>query len=211
MGGWTTYSSGAVLALGLAACGGEAPECGAAECADICAQADAPAAEPAKAKSPEPKAEPAMTAFESKLIGPLMADVQAGVRPFSDDGIGLCKGATKECGAFLGRDAGELKPGEYSVQARLRVPNVGPKGTWTVRFQTQCETTASDGTVRPGKPYERTFDVIYAGEDRGYTLAPLYKVTSPGDYGAASCTWSLTAPHPDGDKIYEGSWSVPAK
>jgi hypothetical protein len=152
-----------------------------------------------------------MTAFEKQLVGPLMDDLRAGVRPFDEQGIGICKGAGKECGTYLGTDVGELPAGEYSLQARLKVPDIGEKGTWTVKLLTQCETVSDDGSVREGTPYERSYDVIYAGADKGYTLAPLYKITSPAGSKAKRCTYTITAPHPDGDKVYDGSWSVPAE
>lgn len=213
MGGKGTYIGWAALAaLGLAGCA-EPATCGPAECADVCAQAAA-APEPVAAPTPAPEA-PALpaglTAFEQELVGPLLEELRAGVRPRGDEGLGVCRGTSKDCAAFLGRSPGELPAGEYSLQARLTVPDIGPKGTWQVALRTACTTTGSDGEAREGKPYERTFDVIHAGPDRGYTLAPLYKITSPGAHGAQSCTYTLTAPHPDGDQVYEGSWSVPAE
>jgi len=198
------------LGLALGACGGQT-ECGAAECADVCARqaAPEPAAEPAPEPEPEPEA--ALSPFEDSLIGPLVDDVRAGVRPFDDEGIGICKGTTRNCGTYLGTDVGELPPGEYSVHAHLRVPNVGEKGTWKVRFETHCTTIrqTNGGERRSDRDYDKEYDVVYAGEDNGYTLAPLTRIRSPGTNGRVECTYTITAPHPDGDKVYEGSWEVP--
>jgi len=214
--GWAVA---AIVACSLAlGCGGEA-ECGAAECADICAKA-APAPEPAEAKAKgksKGKAKPGdgaaagMSPFEDSLIGPLVDDVRAGVRPFDAKGIGLCKGVGRTCDDYLGNTPGELPAGDYSIQAHLRVPNVGEKGTWKVRFETHCTTirTTSNGESRSESDYDKEYDVVFAGEDKGYTLAPLRKVTSPGKHGRQECTYTITAPHPDGDKVYEGAWSVP--
>lgn len=215
MGGVRTYIGWAAPALlALAGCG-DAVVCGAAECADVCARqaVPAPAAEApaAAAPTPAPAAGGSMTPFEQELVGPLLDALRAGVVPLGDEGLGVCQGTGKDCARFLGRSPGELPKGEYSLQARLAVPDIGPKGTWTVSLRTACTTTGSDGEAREGKPYERSFDVIHAGPDRGYTLAPLYKISSPGAHGAQQCTYTLTAPHPDGDKVYEGSWSVPAE
>ena len=208
---------GAVVAL--AACGGGSAECGAAECADICAKAaPAPAPEPARGKGNKAKGKKkgggggaGLSPFEDGLIGPLIADVRAGVRPFDDKGIGICQGTSRDCSSFLGATPGELATGEYSIQARLRVPDVGEKGTWKVRFETHCTTIRStpNGENRSEKDYDREYDVVYAGPDKGYTLAPLRKITSPGKYGREECTFTITAPHPDGDKVYEGGWQVP--
>ena len=57
-------------------------------------------------------------------------------------------------------------------------------------------------------PESRPQLVVYAGEERGYRLR-LRNLTSPRDDARQECTWTLTSPHPDGDKVYEGSWVIP--
>ncbi|HHO54444.1 MAG TPA: hypothetical protein ENK18_27130 [Deltaproteobacteria bacterium] len=174
----------------LAACGPKTVECGPAACAEICATAQDPGLAGA-------------TAFEASLLEPLLDDVRAGIQPWSEEGIGLCRGS-RTCEAYLGADAGELAPGAYVIRAELRVPDVGERGTWSVIFATEC----TSGGGEPER-YTRTYEVIAPGGDRPYRLGALRRITSPSDAGPTSCTWSLTAPHPDGDKRYQGSWSTP--
>ncbi|MBT3218244.1 MAG: hypothetical protein HN348_04080 [Proteobacteria bacterium] len=198
-----------LLATGLAACGGNAPaKCGEAECADLCAKG-------ADNQGEEPKAgggEVTLSDFEKQLLTPILDDVRAGVRPFNDEGIGICKGA-KTCDEFLGLTPGELAPGKYIVRAELTVPNVGEKGTWKVDFDTECTTVRDtpSGESSSTSNYNRSYDVRYAGVDRGYRLQPLRTIESPSRGGKRTCNYKITAPHPDGNKVYEGSWTTPGE
>jgi hypothetical protein len=70
------------------------------------------------------------------------------------------------------------------------------------------KTTAS-GETKSSSSNTRSYPVAYAGEDRGYRLLPLRSITSPSEGGAKSCVYTIKAPHPDGDKVYTGSWSTP--
>lgn len=200
----------------LLACGGAPPECGPEACASVCAAPEpAPSVPAAPAAPVEPRPTEAadgqpsqkMSPFEHQLLDELMTDVRAGIRPWDDQGIGVCAGK-KECTTFLGANAGELPKGDYLVKAELRVPAIGEKGTWKVDFHTECS------IEHPGSPpeirtYDRGYDVWYAGPERGYRLIPLRTFESPSKGGAQRCTFQLTAHHPDGDRLYEGSWSTP--
>jgi len=152
-----------------------------------------------------------LSKFEHSLVDPILEDIRHGVRPFNPSGIGLCKGVGKECSDFLGNTPGELPKGEYMVRAELRVPRVGPAGTWKITFTTECATTIQRNNTETTSTnnYTQTYDVRYTGEKRGYRLSPLKKITSPNKAGAQTCQYRLVAPHPDGDKVYEGRWSVP--
>ncbi len=187
----------------ISGCGGETPKCGAADCADICA------AKP----DPEPAAPVGLklTAYEQDLVDPLIKDVRLGVRPFNEEGIGICKGV-QNCDKYLGMVVEDLPPGKYMIRAELEVPDVGEKGTWKVDFATNCVTIkeTANGESRSDNEYNRSYDVVHNRADRGYRLQPLRTIESPSKYGRRECTWKLVAPHPDGDKVYEGSWSVPA-
>ena len=172
--------------------------CGEAECAEICAQAAAPASK-----------EEAITlsAFEAEILGPALEDLRAGIRPFDEQGLGVCrKGKGRDCGEFMGTDPGELPPGEYMLFAALAVPDVGEKGTWTVDLVVECETEGAGGST----PSDRatSYDVRYGGKARPYRLAPLFSITSPGDHPKA-CTWVMTFKGPSGEATHEGAWSVP--
>ena len=153
-----------------------------------------------------------LTRFEERLLGQQLVDVQAGVRPWGDDrSIGVCtkEEGSRSCPQALGREVGELPPGEYQLFAELRVPAIGEKGTWTVEVHTDCTITGKDGATSQ-RDYDKSYTVTYAGEERGYRLAPLVSITSPSS-GRRECTWTLTAPHPDREIVYAGSWSTPAK
>lgn len=198
----------------LVGCGGPA-DCGVKECADICAQGEAPAPDATKPDpTPAPSGSANMTSFEASLLGPVLEDVRAGVRPFGAEGIGVCKGRGKTCDEYLGTTVdAPLPEGEYMLRAELAVPDSGERGTWKVKFDLECTTTrkTEKGENSATSNQSREYDVIYAGKDRGYRLQPLWTINSPNRYGASDCKYKITAPHPDGDKVYEGSWKVPAK
>lgn len=184
----------ALASLLLAACDAKPPTT--ESCAPLCAQiAQASAA-------------PKLTAFERQLVDPVLEDIRAGVRPFGADSIGVCEGET-ECERFVGESPGELAPGHYLVQAQLHVPALG---TWKVEFATDCTTTTKTdtGETTSQRTSSRTYDVVHVGTERAYRLSPLRKLTSPMKGGTQTCEYTLTAPHPDGDKVYKGSWTLPA-
>ncbi len=200
---WMTAAVWMVVGCGT---GPAEVECGPAECAPIC-EGLAEAAPP-----PPPAPEPTgvvLADHEAELLAPLLEDVRAGVRPFDDQGVGICRGS-RECEVFLGQDAGELPPGTFMLQAELRVPRHGED--WSIEVATECETVRVTDTdeSRTTSSSSRSYDVRYAGEQRGYRLRPLRTITSPSPGGAQHCTWTLTAPHPGGDQVLTGSWSVPA-
>lgn len=188
------------LALGtLWGCGGEPT---AESCAAIC--------EGAQVKVPEGAEPVAMSAFEKGLVDPILAEVRQGVRPFDDQGIGICRGE-KSCEEYLGLDVGELPPGKYMVRANLAVPQAGPEGTWKVTFDTACTTsrTTEKGTNSSTSNYNRTYEVKATAPGKAYKLEPIRTFESPSENGARDCTYSITAHHPDGDKVFKGTWKVP--
>lgn len=198
----------------LTACGSTttvAGECGPAECADVCASREAPAAGSATgAVAAAASGGGSLTAFEKTHFDPLLEDLRAGVRPWDDKSTGICKGSGKDCTEFVGTEVTDLPPGEYMMRAELRVPK---NGAWKVRFDTECTVTkkTANGESSSTNTSSKEYDVNYLGEERGSRLSPLYKITSPNPYGAQSCKWTLTGLHPDGDQVYTGSWSVPGK
>lgn len=154
-----------------------------------------------------------VTPFERSILAPMLEDLRQGVRPVDGQAFGLCTTSTgKDCTEFLGATPGELPAGKYLVKAELAVPRAGDKGTWKATFEVKCTATAASGntTSTNTNTYSHTYDVNYAAQERGYRLMPLYGVESPSKGGARSCIFTLTAPHPDGDKVYTGSWRVPA-
>ncbi|MCB9689285.1 MAG: hypothetical protein H6735_29880 [Alphaproteobacteria bacterium] len=199
----------------LMACGTPTTaECGPEECAAVCDQNTAPAPAPAaptegKAGKQGKAGGQKMTTFEHQLLDEVLEDVRAGVRPWDDQAVGVCAGK-KECTSYLGMDAGVLAKGDYMVKAELRVPQIGEKGTWKVDFHSEC--SIDHGAAAPEvRTYDRTYDVWYGGPERGYRLMPLRTFESPSKGGAQTCKYTITAKHPDGDKVYAGSWSTPAE
>lgn len=188
-------------ALVLVAACSSAPDCpepDAAACAPHCPEAEAPAAPP----------DAGLSAFEKGLLDPVLEDIRGGVRPFDAEALGICEGQGRECGGFLGTDAGVLPKGSYMLRAELRVPK---NGEWTIDLHVTCTTTRTrnGSTSSTESDYDKSYDVSYAGEERGTRLSPIYKIESPSSSGVKDCTYEITAPHPDGDKVYKGSWSVP--
>lgn len=191
----------------LAGCGAPPVQCGVDECAEVCA---ATAPRPTAPVTPDlPPAAPTAGAREESLIAGARADVRAGVRPWDDQSIGVCLGK-RECKAFVGADAGELPPGDHLLKAELRVPTVGEKGTWKVRLDTECrvERAGAEPTV---STFARDYDVWFVGPDKAFRLLPLRAIESPSKEGRQTCTFTLTAPHPDGDRTWTGSWAVPGR
>jgi len=152
-----------------------------------------------------------ISAFEKSLLEPLLEDIRKGVRPIDDQGLGVCSTTGKDCVEFLGAAPGELPAGKYLVKAELAVPRLGDKGTWTVLFDVKCTTTTTSGstTSTSTNTFSRTFEVSHSTQERGYRLMPLASIESPSKGSARSCAYTVTTSHPDGGKVYSGSWSVP--
>lgn len=198
-----------VVVSALSACGGGVVD--EAACKDICAKSGSAGAAPTAVAGGGAASGGAMSAFESGLLASYLEDIRGGVRPFNEQGIGICQGE-KECASFLGNTAMDLPAGKYMLKGEFRVPNVGEQGTWKIRFDSDCTVTrkTASGESTTTRNSSREYDVRYAGTDRGYRIMPLRSIESPSKGGAESCTWKITAPHPDGDKVYEGAWSTPA-
>lgn len=194
----------------LVACGGGPTPPTAESCAAICAADEHAAPKDAAKDTPreDPVAKPgqdaALSPYEQGLLGPVLDDLRRGVRPFDDQSVGLCVGK-KTCDRYLGLEAKDLPPGDYVLQAVLAVPALGEG--WTIDVATDCTTTK--GEHSSSKQSSKTWELAYPGPDKGFKLVPLRQITSPGTHGAQTCTYTLTAPHPDGDKVIRGSWSVP--
>ncbi|WPB82076.1 hypothetical protein KYC5002_23550 [Archangium violaceum] len=152
-----------------------------------------------------------LTSFEQGLVGPLLSDVREGVQPYNEQSIGICKGQGRDCEEFLGASTEELPPGEYMMRAELKVPRVGEKGTWRVKFETQCTTTRKTerGETTSTNTTSKEYDVQYAGTERGSRLSPLYTIRSPDPSGEKHCNYKVTSLHPDKPSEWTGSWSVP--
>lgn len=157
-----------------------------------------------------------LTAYEAEVLGALLDDVKKGVRPYGENSIGLClKSAdpdkSHECGAPPVQNPGELAPGEYFLFGEWSVPDVGPRGTWTLKLETECITkrlNEAGEETSSRRTTNKEFQPVYTGPKRGYPTR-MRRVTSPSSHGRVECTYKITNAHGDGDKVYEGAWIVP--
>lgn len=181
-----------VLCAAFVACGGEEgpQECDDSSCSTICEEQN----------HPNPWG---LSDEERALLKPLLVDVKQGIRAWDDQSIGICRG-TNECEQFLGTEALELPEGRYMVRANLAVPEVGEPGQWKVDFSTSCK-VGDDGEPQE---FTRSYDVRFAGKNRGYQLQPLRTIVSPHPAGPVDCTWTLVAHNLDGDQAWKGRWTL---
>lgn len=177
--------------------------------------ADAPAPTPlaglAAAPEPVPAAtvpdERVLSADEFEILREDLVDLRAGVRPFSDESMGICTKADKTCGTYLGVAPETLATGDYLLWAELRAPRLGSAEGWPVSLDTTCtiETQAGSRTSEQS----RTYTVKHAGEERGFRLR-LREFSSPGKGGATRCEWTLRSVR-EGDRVVgQGVWTLPA-
>jgi hypothetical protein len=151
------------------------------------------------------------------VLAALIEDVKAGVRPYTETSLGVCPkhsdpAKKRECEVTPVRSAGELAPGEHILFSEWAVPDVGGKGVFTLNAKVDCVTTriGKDGSEQTStRSYSKDAEPVYAGKSRGWRFSPLYTMTSPNPNGRVECTYTITSPHGDGDKVYEGSWTVP--
>jgi len=145
--------------------------------------------------------------WEAALLQPSLDDLRAGVRPWDDQGFGVCMG-DRECDAFVGLHPGELDTEEHLIQAELAVPQLGEG--WQVKFEVACEVTLPSGSTKP-VDHEKIYDVTYTGPQRGYRLMPLWRIQSPHPQGSRDCQYRLTPLRPDGTEgtAIEGSYKTP--
>ncbi|MDP6931852.1 MAG: hypothetical protein QGG40_03010 [Myxococcota bacterium] len=199
------------VGLWLIGCGQPTPE----TCRDICAQASASETEATPPEGADAQA-PALTTLsvqEQELLGPLLEDVRAGIRPYGEERIGICQGTGRDCETFLGSNPEPLAEGKYMLFAELRVPDIGEAGTWVARYEKKCQVTRTSpsGETTSESSHDRDYTVRYAGTKRGYRLAPVEQITSPSKGGARSCSWKLLDTSNNDALIAEGTWSTPGE
>ena len=136
----------------------------------------------------------ALADWEQALLQPTIDDLRAGVRPWDEQGLGVCMG-DRECDAFVGLDAGDLAEGDHLIKAELAVPQLGEG--WQVKFEVACEVTLPNGSTKP-VDHEKVYDVTWTGPKRGYRLMPLWRIQSPHPQGSRDCEYRLTPLRPDG-------------
>lgn len=198
----------------LAACGGDAPApeavCTEDDCAATC---DPPLA--MHDLSPGPVdlrglPENELSDFEWSLVGERVMDLRAGVRPWAEDRIGVCRGETG-CREFLGLEAGTLQPGPHRLHAELRVPAV-PDLEWRVQFKHHClveKPLAGDATAKTHHTDAEMFTLSWPGADRPVVLSPVPDIPSPSPDGTVYCGYSYNLYNPTGVTEIEGHYVVP--
>jgi hypothetical protein len=151
---------------------------------------------------------------ELALLEPFLLDLRKGIREFSPNSIGLCKGQGKECSEFIGLDGGTLDEGKYMIRGDFQAPKLSPEEGWKVAFVVDCEIAkvTGDSTSTTSKSYSKEYKVTHVNRtEYGYRLSPLYTITSPSSRGTESCVWSITAKNLDAEKVWKGSYTIPAK
>lgn len=154
-----------------------------------------------------PPADRVLEAGEAAILAPYLADLRQGIRPYGEQGFGVCQGK-RTCEQFLGAEPPPLAPGDYLVRAELSVPELGEG--WKVRFDINCELTTTEGRTTT-QNHEKVYDVRHVRTaNMGYRLQPLWMIQSPHPNGARACTFSLTPIRPDGQEgqPWKGKYST---
>jgi len=86
--------------------------------------------------------------------------------------------------------------------ARLDVPRDQKK--WPVSLTTWCKKAGSE---KDRKERVNDTEVIAGSKELGYRFWGLSFNVPEAAAWASDCTWTLSAPHPDGDNEFVGSWS----
>ena len=156
-----------------------------------------------------PSKSTALTATEMDLISASLEDIRAGIRGFDDQSIGICKGSGKNCEQFLGQDAADLPEGNYVLYAKLLAPKIKKGKGWQVDYSKECKTIKKNknGESVTNNTYSKEYHI--GSNPKGWRLAPLATIKSPGKYGRQECSWKLTFHNVNGTEEITGSWSVP--
>jgi len=163
-------------------------------------------------RGPEkPEETQAVSAAELELLAPFLTDLREGIREFSPNSVGICKGQGKDCTEFLGLDAGELAEGKYMIRGDFQAPELKPKEGWKVTFKVNCEITKKSGDPTT-KNYSREYKVSHVNRtEYGYRLSPLYNIESPSSAGEHVCNWSITGHNLSEETVWKGTYTIPAK
>ena len=102
-----------------------------------------------------------VSADELELLEPFLTDLREGIREFSPNSIGICKGQGKDCTEFVGLDAGELAEGKYMIRGDFQAPKLAPDEGWKVKFSVDCEITKKTGdtTSTTTKNYSKKINI----------------------------------------------------
>jgi len=152
---------------------------------------------------------------EAALLDGYLVDLRKGIREWSAEAIGICKGKSRDCEEFLGKEVKLTEEGTYSVRAEFQAPELQPEGGWKIEFSVDCEITRKKGDkeTKTSKTYSKTYDGISHRPEggNGYRLSPLYSMKSPSSRGEESCKWKIQGNNLEEPVVWEGSYYIPAK
>lgn len=152
---------------------------------------------------------------EAALLDGYLVDLRKGIREWNSESIGVCKGKSRNCEEYLGKEVKLMDEGTYSVRAEFQAPELQPEGGWKVEFSIECEITRKkgDSETKTNKTYSKTYDGIAHRPEggNGYRLSPLYSMKSPSSRGEENCTWRIEGNNLEEPMVWEGSYYIPAK
>jgi len=135
-----------------------------------------PAAPPAEVEIPRPAGPVVLSPAEVATFGEAIEDLRGGVRPFSEQSVGICrceKSCGRDCEEYVGLVANNPPEGNYQVRAALHTPRLMPDEMLQVKFEHACEVTieGKHGTRTSTDNYDRTFQLGKSNRKHGYRLA----------------------------------------
>jgi hypothetical protein len=151
-----------------------------------------------------PTSSSSLSANEEELLSDSLSELRKGIHAFDEESVGVCKGSGKNCEKFLGTTANDLPEGEYMLHARLLAPKIKPVNGWKVEFHRDCKTTKTtkNGESVTNNTYSKEYKI--SRSSKGYHLAPLATITSPGKYGKKECDWRLVFHNVNGTEEVKG-------
>ena len=183
----------------------------------------APAATPAPVVPPPPAATPTtpprptgplvLSPAEMDAFGDSLQDLRAGVRPFDDKSVGICRcngPCGKACDEYIGLVADKPPAGDYQVRAALHTPRLMPDSMLQIGFEHECTVTieGKNGSRTSTDTYNRTFQIGKSNRKHGYRLTRTKTFKSPRTKGRRHCTWRYRLPGVGGEKTIEGSYTL---
>ena len=152
---------------------------------------------------------------EAALLDGYLVDLRKGIREWNAEAIGICKGKSRDCEEFLGKEVKLIEEGTYSIRAEFQAPELQPEGGWKIEFSIDCEITRKKGEqeTKTSKTYSKTYDGISHRPEggNGYRLSPLYSMKSPSSRGEENCKWKIQGNNLEEPAVWEGSYYIPAK
>lgn len=197
--------------LVLLSCDVQPRPCGAEDCAKDCDLLLPGGRLRERAPSQTDGPSPELTAAEYAAFEDALLDIRAGIRPWSDDSVGVCVGANG-CVESLGPNPGVLPPGSYVVSADLRAPKA--KGEfWRFVFRQRCAAThpTDPDAERELIDIEQEHPVAWVSETRPASFGALATITSPHPDKHLDCAWHLELHNPLKVELIEGTYEVPAR